>query len=444
MADPIAPPGFKEVAAPPGFREVVPARPVPSRAEKTRYHLALLGDPAGMATRRTLETEYGRRELWRTGSPVYDASMDFTVDYVLPILAITPLIYAGGAVAGAVGAATGVPWLSAVAPAAGRVAVTGGVGAAREVSEGRPAFTPRVAVETAAAALPEIGSAAARMILGRMAAPAARAATATAQNIERESLATAERSAIAARGTQVFPELEAGAEELFGMAKEWGQAQMRRVVQPAVNEVSDRLRDAYGTPFLYTVPALSKTPVSFAWAWEQIERLPAHAAREARQQLLGTIEDTGDLVTARILRSAWEARNATRTYLSALSKGFDRNGVPDPEKLRAYVNANTEKLERYSGRYWPLIKEALTGVGTAGPVRATFLPPAARVAEVPFRARAASAAATRMPGDTAQAAIDALMGTPPFSEIAVGATGDVVRHVPGLRRLVPHAASGRE
>lgn len=249
----------------------------------------------------------------------------------------------------------------------------------------------------------------------------------------------------------LLPELETfQAKELWGMAKEWGPAQIRRAFSSAlvpIEERLDRAITAYRTastagPPKLNVPTLSKQPIGLETAVEGLIEAGKETRGAVRNEILASLKvldpsgKAGDLFT-----QAMKVRAAGYTYVNTIAKGLDKSGNLDPEKLAAFINKNADKLARYAGDYWPKLEAILLRGGkapvevgksaTAGPAPSA-LAKGARTAQKALEApgtRTGLGAASLTPlgesGTTAGAAT-----------IAATPAAHLLRHVPGGRLVL--------
>lgn len=362
-------------------------------------------------------------------------------DWGLMLLAHAPLIAAGGAGAAAIPGLARIPGLAA---AAGRSLTSGGIAGGQAAVQGESPWLP-AALGTLASGIVEGGGAALGNLVGRVARPAAR-----------ETARAAETTRIGKDIGKVLPELEtAGDVELFGAAKEWGAKHIEKVLQPSLREIEKRLTLTTPTGTVHaklSVPSLdAKGTVSIKTALDGFFDADGKTKGAIRREIVGELDRLDpQKVAGQIFDGALKARAAGYAYLSAIKRATNRDGLVDPEKLRAVVNRDGDKLARFAGDYWPLVRRALLGptVATTGPVPSRFLPEASAVSipglgslgrftpPMPMARGAESVASMR----GMQPLIDALVSADPtLSEgvvVGAGMAGKAAaEHTPGLGRI---------
>lgn len=344
-------------------------------------------------------------------------------DTALSMLASAPLLAAGGMAASAAVPAGAPALVSTLAAPAGRVVAQGAV------SKAKGEDWPQTFVDMTGAILGEGVGATVGKLAGKVAAPATRAA---AREVEAARVGKA--------GGAIFPELDAENDKgLWGAAQQWGKKQVERVFQPAVNEIEAKL----GGARTLMLPSVGDKPVSLRTAVKAM----FDAEKDTRRLIRGELETALGRVNptlAQDFAAAMEARGASYAYLGAIKKGFDQSGKYDPARVAKYVNANAEKLQNFSGRYWPKIEEALLGAGKQAPVEIPAKPAATKILghtleAPPWAQRLGGRVAEATDSTALRAMIDAALGTPPFGAVAIGAAASapraVLRHVPGGKYL---------
>ncbi len=322
-----------------------------------------------------------------------------------------PMVAAGGALGG----------LAKVAPF-GRMATEGGL------SWLRGDDWLQTAVNVAGAGIGEAATAVAGKALGAIAGPATR-----------EMLRGEEAGRVGREIKAVIPQIDAETDRaLFGVARKESTKALDAVMASPIAEIKKRL----GPVARFAVPSLGTTRVSLDQAIDGMWAASKETRPLVRAEIIAKLNQLDPQKQAGLIfDEALKQRAAARTYLGIVDKALDKNGHYDPVKAAQYVNQNYAKLQRFAGNYWPRIESVILK-GEKAPVEIPGRPSAMRVlghrVEVPMWA--SEAARRAQPVEGTKAAVDAFLGTPPFSAVAVGAMGElakpIARHVPGGREAI--------
>jgi len=268
-----------------------------------------------------------------------------------------------------------------------------------------------------------------------------------AAKAETEAGRVAEVARVGREVKQILPQIDAETDAaLFGLARKDTTAKLGQVMKPTLDTIKERL----GPVVRFDVPALGTTRVTLEEAIDGMWQAGKDTRPQIRAEIIAKLNQLDPQGAAgQLFDEALQQRAAARTYLGIVDKALDKNNRYDPRKAAEYVNKNYAKLQRFAGKSWPQIESALLGGRKAGEalpdvpgLPTAVLPRASRYLghEVPLgwsrRARAVQDA-TREPGT--QAALDAFLGTPPYSAVAVNAmewlAKPALRHVPGGREV---------
>ncbi len=379
-------------------------------------------------------------------------------DYQMMALMTTPAMAGGGAAA----ARLGLPRLLGEMTTAG--AIGGGQAAMRGEDPTWPALADAVltgasagGAKLAGGVLEHLG----RPAVKRAGSEAARAAIqaqrgqieGAAKMLEQGKTAAAEK--IGHDVAWLLPELETfHANELWGMTKEWGPAQIRRAFSPVIGQVEDKIGRRIGAGIAHpklTVPTISDKPISVTQAIEGLIDASKETRGQVRNEILASLrvwDPSGE--AGNLLTQAMKLRAAGYTYVNTIKNGLDKSGNLDPEKLATFINKNAEKLSLYAGEYWPHLEKILLRGGKApvpvGGAKLPTIPALPELAADPSLLSRGAEKAARVTLDPATRAALGAGSVIPIGESGIPITGallagglegtggaEALKHVPGGR-----------